>query len=121
MSGRSDAEAILAADKTATPGPWTLVPNPEYVIAGNIEDGPTVAQVRRESYVDGTTLPQSENAAFIALARTAAPALARHALALADALRAIAEGGLGDEPWFANYDRIREFAREALRQYEEEA
>ena len=30
------------------------------------------------------------------------------------ALEAIAEGGLGDKPWLANYDRIREFAREAL-------
>lgn len=29
-------------------------------------------------------------------------------------LRSIAEGNLGDEPWAANYDRIRKFARAAL-------
>ena len=34
------------------------------------------------------------------------------AMGLREAVRAIEEGGLGDEPWFANYDRIREFARE---------
>jgi hypothetical protein len=32
------------------------------------------------------------------------------------ALRAIAEGNLGDEGWQANYERIREVARAALRE-----
>lgn len=40
--------------------------------------------------------------------------LAGEAERLRAALKAIAEGGLGDEPWFAGYDRIREFARAAL-------
>lgn len=33
---------------------------------------------------------------------------------LAGALRSIAEGNLGDQPWQANYDRIRQIARNAL-------
>lgn len=37
---------------------------------------------------------------------------------LADALRAIAEGNLGDMPWQANYERIRKVAADALSQYE---
>ena len=38
--------------------------------------------------------------------------------ALAEALRAIAEGNLDDMPWQANYERIRKVAADALSQYE---
>lgn len=37
------------------------------------------------------------------------------ALSLEEALRKIAEGNLGDDPWQANYDRIRNVARNALK------
>lgn len=36
-------------------------------------------------------------------------------LSLEEALRKIAEGNLGDDPWQANYDRIRNVARNALK------
>ena len=44
--------------------------------------------------------------------------MTNQAQALADALRALAEGNLGDMPWQANYERIRKVAAEALAQYE---
>lgn len=40
---------------------------------------------------------------------------------LAEALRSIAEGNLGDSPWQANYEKIKQVARSALAAYEKEA
>jgi hypothetical protein len=40
--------------------------------------------------------------------------MAHHIVKLEKALRNIAEGNLGDMPWQAGYDRIREVARAAI-------
>ena len=73
------AEAVLKAAEKATPGPWHF--DEEYAA---VDAGPAL-------WVQPEGDRENEDAAFIALSRTAAPVLARLVLDLRDALKRIAE------------------------------
>lgn len=70
----------------------------------------TVRSDRRKKTVGKAELWVTELDALLERIRTAEADKAR----LSEALRNIAEGNLGDAPWQANYDKIREVARAVL-------
>jgi hypothetical protein len=94
---------------THTPAPWKH----EGSIIYSEEKGIAIAIVANRATNTGATAPieiwNPEWKAAMSDARLIAAAPE-----LLEALERIAEGNLGNEPWQANYDRIKEIARLAI-------
>jgi hypothetical protein len=118
-----DMKALKEAAEKAGGAEWDLVEANEhhgpYLVgpAGDVADFYTMTNPQSMSVRNGGDskpvlfIDAVENAAFAALANPSTIlSLIERCEELEGGLRAIAEGNLGDDPWQANYEKIRHVA-----------